>query len=492
MPRLLLLLAGLLMAFPAAAVTPGQLRSHIDILASDAFEGRAPGTEGESKTTDYIAGQFQRLGLEPAATGGGWLQPVRIVSRSPLTQSSQWRIGRARIELDQEGLIMIGSRARVRVKRAPVVFAGHGAVIPDKGIDQLAGADVKGAVVLILYEGPDVPGFPAYAERVQAAADRGAAAVIGIVADDISWSAILAGFNEGQNRLHEPAPPPIQGAMSQASAARILHLARTPLAALLDAAPGPSFAAVAVPLTATLEVRTQIRTLTTHNVVGRLRGGGATGESLLYLAHWDHLGICRAEGEADRICNGAVDNASGVAVFIEVARALAAGPRPERDILFVATTAEELGLLGAERFATQPPVPIGSIVAAINLDTVAIARKGQKVAVVGRGVAPLDRLIDETAREQGRALDSDREADALLERQDGWALARAGVPSVVVGGFFADMAELGAFLSGPYHQPGDNPGPHLMLDGAAEDADLLIALGRKLADPARYPRVPLR
>jgi Zn-dependent M28 family amino/carboxypeptidase len=225
-------------------------------------------------------------------------------------------------------------------------------------------------------------------------------------------------------------------------------------------------------------------------VVGRLRGTGATSESLLYLAHWDHLGICRAEGEADRICNGAVDNASGVASLIEIARGLAAAPRRPRDILFLATTAEEVGLLGAKAFASRPPVPLESIVAAINLDTVAIMPRGAPVAVMGRGIPALDQLVDATVAEAGRALDTDGEADALVERQDGWALARLGVPALMVGGSFSDMNRLEAFLEGPYHQPTDNPGPGLVLDGAAEDADLAIALGLKLADPSLYRHVP--
>ena len=133
-------------------------------------------------------------------------------------------------------------------------------------------------------------------------------------------------------------------------------------------------------------------------------------------------------------------------------------------------------------------VPLASIVAALNLDTVAIAPKGERVAVIGSGPAALDRLVEETVREQGRALDTDGEADAFLERQDGWALAQHGVPSLMVGASFSDMGRLQGFLGGAYHKAADNPGPGVMLDGAAEDAELLIALGRKLADPTLYPR----
>jgi Zn-dependent M28 family amino/carboxypeptidase len=208
------------------------------------------------------------------------------------------------------------------------------------------------------------------------------------------------------------------------------------------------------------------------------------------MAHWDHFGICRAEGEPDRICNGAVDNASGIAAMIEVAGHLARGRRPARDILFLATTAEEVGLLGAEEFVGRPTVPLASIAAVVNLDTIAIHRAGSPVAVIGRGTAPLDAAIDATIAAEGRRLDSDTEANGFLRRQDGWAFTRRGVPAVLVGGSFSDMALLNAFLEGAYHAPEDEVGPNLVLEGAAEDADLMVALARRLGEPTLYRRPP--
>ena len=206
----------------------------------------------------------------------------------------------------------------------------------------------------------------------------------------------------------------------------------------------------------------------------------------MVLGHWDHLGICRPEGEADRICNGAVDNASGMAMIIEAARALAAGTRPDRDILFMGTTAEEMGLLGAEHFGANLTLPAGKLVAAINIDTVAIAPAGAPVAIVGRGTTPLDPLVDQAARELGRKVDADLEANAFIQRQDGYALTRAGVPTVMVGGSFSDLGKLGAFLSGPYHKHDDDLNRPIELGGAAEDTVLTVALVRKLADPKVY------
>jgi hypothetical protein len=477
-------------AAPAFAqpVSTEALRRHVDMLASDAFEGREPGTPGEEKTIAYISRRLASLGLEPAAAGASWYQPVGLVTRRPEEQSVSFRGKRKRdrLSLDRDDLLLIGREARQRVEGARVVFAGHGAVAPDKGIDQLGDSDLAGAVVLILYQGPRDEGFPDFQERVKIVADRGAAAVIGIVGERPDWPSIQRFYDSGQKRLALDPPPVLAGLMRQGAAERLFRLGRGDLGMALNSNP-VSFTPAPLELKADLDIATRIDTMVTNNVVGRLRGSASDGRSLLYLGHWDHLGICEPESPTDRICNGAVDNASGIAVLLEVAAALARGPRPKRDIFFLATTAEEMGLLGAEHFARRPPLPLDSLVAAINLDTVAIGGRGEKVAVMGRGVPELDAIIDRTIAEAERTLDPDDEAAAFVQRQDGWALTQAGVPAIMVGGSFSDMAKLQAFLRTAYHSAADNPGPAVPLDGAAEDADLMIALGRKLADPRQYP-----
>jgi hypothetical protein len=474
---LALLCAAVSASAAAAAVAPEDLRRHIDILASNSFEGRAPGTAGEKKTTDYIVAQWQALGLEPAGDGGGWYQPVAVTTRTALTQSVSLRGRRASLDLDQRGIVLIGARAEERLVAAPVYFAGYGIGPGRPGI--------RGAVVLLTYAGPG--GMPPFEQRAKRMAAQGAAAVIGIYPREARWRAVQAGYETGMHGLDLSPLPAIEGALSEQAARRLFGIAGESFDRLSSDAADPSFLPRRLRLTASANVTTHVRRTLSNNVIGRLRGTAGGGQSVLYLAHWDHMGICGAEGAADRICNGAVDNASGIASLIEIARGLAAAPRPARDMIFLATTAEELGLLGATWFAARPPVPLAGIVAALNLDTVAIAPKGEKVAVIGRGLEPLDRLVDETIRAQGRVPDLDGEADAFVERQDGWALAQKGVPALMIGGSFSNMALLEAFLAGPYHQAADNPGPDLVLGGAAEDAELLIVLGRKLADPAVYP-----
>jgi hypothetical protein len=484
----LLISAPLAAQQPAAMITPAAMMRHIERLASDEFQGRAPGTEGERLTINYIAEQFAARGLEPGGEGGSWFQPVRLVERRPGASSVRWTLNGAVLPFEAGDLVLSGSEESVTIADAPVIFAGHGVRLPERGIDQLAGADIAGAVVLILAQGPEVEGFPTLNERVKTVSAAGAVAVIVVAGADLPWQALRRGGGRRTTQLESAPAPRLSGLIPMSAVQRLVAGAGGDMGRLLNDQPGSSFRAVTLPIRASMEASTAVNRYTSNNVVGRLRGSAQTGESLLFLAHWDHFGICRPEGAPDRICNGAVDNASGVAMMIEVAGRLSRQPHPPRDILFLATTSEEVGLLGAEYFAAHPTVPIESIVAAINMDTVAIHPAGEPVAVMGRGIPALDSVIDATIAAMGRRLDNDDEVAAFVRRQDGWKLTQAGVPAIMVGGSFSNMALLQAFLAGPYHQPEDQIGGAIVLEGAAEDANLTVELGRRLADPAQYQR----
>ena len=215
------------------------------------------------------------------------------------------------------------------------------------------------------------------------------------------------------------------------------------------------------------------------NLIGRIPGSDPAAGAIVVMAHWDHLGLCAPPGAADRICNGAVDNASGVAMLIEIARAIARGPRPKRSLIFVATTGEEMGLLGAKVFAADPPVPLDTIAAGFNLDTMAGAPRGSPVTTIPRGTL-LDPQIEAVAAALGRTVDRSDAANALLMRQDGWALMQAGVPAVLMGGAY--RGGLRHCLATRYHHPDDDL-RGIELGGAAEDGDLHVALLRRLANP---------
>jgi Zn-dependent M28 family amino/carboxypeptidase len=208
---------------------------------------------------------------------------------------------------------------------------------------------------------------------------------------------------------------------------------------------------------------------------------------VLVLAHWDHLGECGAPEAADRICNGAADNASGIALMLELARRLKAGAPPARDIYFLATSAEEPGLLGIRSFIKNPPFTLASIVAAFNLDMMAVAPAGSPVGFVGRGQdAQLDAVILDEIAKDGRGLGDQSLADSFLRRQDGWALVQAGVPAVLLSSTYGSRAVLDPFLALRYHQPSDEAAT-VELGGAIDDLLLHEALIRRIADPASYP-----
>ena len=486
MKRLAALAVGLALATAASTQSPadpaieGALMRHIAALSDDAMAGRKPGTPGADKAVHYIVSQMQAAGLVPGV--GGWYQPVDLVERKPTSIRGLWHTDRKRIAFTSRDFILLGAQKRLRLDHAPLIFAGYGLEANVEGVD------LRGTIVLLLPGHPaNAPDFPTLEVRRAALANRGAAAVPIIAASDARWERIRDQYRQGRTLLAADAGPAAIGIMSDTLWRQLAAGAGHDARQLETAAAVTGFRALPLAGFVNLRVKTAIRRYRSVNVVGRIDGAQRPGEALLYTAHWDHLGLCRRPAVQDRICNGAVDNASGVALMLETARALAAGPKPGRSILFVATTAEEMGLLGARSFVRTPPVPAKSIIAALNLDTVAVAPKGAPVAIIGRGMTALDPLIDATARALGRKVDSDTDANSLFSRQDGFALASGGIPAVMIGGAFSDMAVLESFFASRYHGPSDDLYHGIELGGAAEDTVLHIALGRALADPERFP-----
>ena len=236
-----------------------------------------------------------------------------------------------------------------------------------------------------------------------------------------------------------------------------------------------------------LRVMNAMGPITSNNVVGKVPGRNPDGKAVIFMAHWDHLGLCRPEGEPDRICNGAVDNASGSAAVLAVASRVARMSL-DRDVWFVFTSAEEWNLLGAKAFAAAPPLPLDSIVAGFNLDTIAVAPAGMPVAMIAEKYSPLTQLVKDAAAAVGRSWDGDEEAASFIERQDGWALASKKVPMVMAGGSFSDMKKLRAFLSSDYHGKDDELTVKTDLSGAVEDANLHIELVRRAASRSFNPQ----
>ena len=468
-----------------APVTEADLAGHIKVLAGDAFEGRAPGTEGEDRTIAYIVGEWAKAGLE-AVPGSAtpWLQPVPFVETQALAGTAKFKAGGRDIAIEDDGLILSSRDASIALSDVPAVFVGYGIDGAGK-----VNADVRGKLAIMLFDNaPFGDKLPRYRERRQMLADAGASAVLVIATDAVPWTALRESAGAKAVRLAS-APPgaPVSGFLSIEAADALLKQAGQESAALREAAKSPDYKGALLPITADISAQSVTRPFASNNVIAKLPGARPDGKAVLFLGHWDHLGICGKEGEADRICNGAVDNASGIAVLIEVAKRLGAGTRPDRDIYFMATTAEEKGLLGAHYFADHPLVPLSDITVALNVDTIAISPRGTPVATIGRGKPAYDAVVRDVATKLGRTLDEDGEADAFIQRQDGWALGAKGVTSLMVGGSFSDMKLLEAFLGSDYHSAADNFSDRIPLGGAAEDADLHVALGRAFADTKRWP-----
>lgn len=485
MSRLILPILLASLAVPAAAqtVTPNDLRAHVAVLASDDYGGRAPDSEGGRKTVLYVATQLSAAGLMPGAADHRWYQPVDLIAHRSLSGTAQFkRPDGTAIEIAEHALLMSGRDAAARLPGVPLVFTGYG-IAP--GAEP---PDLTGRLALMLADHP--PGDDRdLAGRAAALAAAGAAGVLLVFAENDPVDRLRESWRRKTTELasKDAARPQFYGGISDHAARRLFAATGDTLAeARLRAEDNPALVEP-LALTADLAARSEIERLSSFNVVGKLAGRDPAAGAVMFLAHWDHLGLCRPEGAPDRICNGAAENASGVAVLIETARRLASGPALDRDVYFLATTAEELGLLGACAFIADPPLPLADIVAAFNLDTVAIAPAGAPLAIIGRGKTPIADDIASVARSIGRTIDPDDDANAFIKRQDGWALLERGVPAVMANGGFSDSERLQRFLGSDYHGPGDELTADMDLTGAAEDADLHVALGRYFGDATRYP-----
>lgn len=462
-------------------VSEAQLRAHIAELASDAFGGRLPGTAGETLTAHYIARHLAAAGFTGAMPDGSYYQPVPLVELHVRGGGASWTATNAEARTIAEIVTRAPGGGDVSVN-APVVFVGHG-VDPSGAVL----ADVRGKVALMMFENRPGENPLSLTARRDALTAAGAVATVIIGPAQASWAALRGSFTGGRPQLvSRISRGQIEALVSVAATDQMLAGQGITLAALREQAQAADFAGVPLTGTMVITATTVRRAYNSYNVVARLAGQRTGSGTVVMMGHWDHLGQCRPEGAEDRICNGAVDNASGIAVLLEVGRRLAAGAAMDRDIMIVATTAEEQGLLGAYHFTAEPLVPLPSIPILLNVDTVAIAARGAPMAMVGRGTTPLDAEVDAVARALGRAIDTDDEANAFIQRQDGWAFTQVGVPAVMAGGSFTDMAPLQAFLGGAYHGPDDELGDAVPLGGAADDADLHVALARHFASTTAH------
>ena len=454
-----------------------QLRGHIAVLASDDYGGREPGTDGEAKTLRYLGKQWFDIGLISGTNDPGhdWFAPVTLVAREPAASTAFFTRKGKRLPLVADDVLMLTSGNRSLVENAPLLFVGNGLVTPSR--NELAGR------VAVLLAGPGDTGA-----RQNALLKAGAGAVLTVLDDERTIAEVTARRKRsGYALASEIIGGDLEGFITAPAFAQLLASPVQGLEALQGAAKSPQFTPVPLDLTATLEATTRETTIRTHNLIGKLEGKRPEAGAVLFLAHWDHFGQC-AEAPAEHlICNGAIDNASGLAVLTEVARRLSKSGQPDRDIYFLATTSEELGLLGAQAFAENPPIPLKQFVAAFNIDSTAIAPAGTPFAIVGKGMTALDPAIAAFAKADKRRLADGAYANAYVKRQDAWALLRYDVPAVMVTTAYGEIARMERYFETDYHRPSDRYRANLELGGAADDVGFLVTLGRNFADLKKYP-----
>ena len=506
----------------ARTIDPARLAEHVRTLASDEFQGRGPATPGEEKAVAYIAEQFRAAGLQPGGPNGSWYQDVPLnqsdivgrpdVSitvagrREPLTQGEDIAVRASMQNVD-----------RVSIANAPLVFLGYGVKAPERKWDDFKGQNVRGKVGIVLINDPDfetgqgdfggkaMTYYGRWTYKYEEAARQGLAGLL-IVHEtapaSYGWPTVK---NSNTNTMFDivrsnPAEvhPLLEGWIQRNVAVKLLQVAGQDFDALKRQAQTREFRPVTLG-SATFSANYAVKraTIRSRNVLGRLPGSAHPEETILYGAHWDHLGVGAPDARGDSIYNGAVDNATGVAAIIELARAFAAGPRPERSILFAAWTAEEKGLIGSEYYAANPVYPLETTVAGFNVDALSPAGPARDVLVVGYGQSELEDRLERVLTAAGRVVARDAHPEAgYFYRSDHFPMAKRGVPmlyidsgmDLVTGGTAAGESADSAYREDRYHQPADEYDPAAWnLAGIAQDVTVLYRLGLELAGSRDWP-----
>lgn len=500
---------------------------HIRVLAADGFEGRAPGTRGEELTVKYLIEQFRGAGLEPGNPDGTWTQKVPLLGIQPSGYSPlvidrnekkhSFAVGDEVVVFSQHAV------EAVTLLDSDVVFVGYGVQAPELGWDDFKGFDARGKTLVMLVNDPPVPLadgsgldpkmfggeamtlYGRWTYKYDKAAELGAAAVL-IVHETKAAGypfSVVQGFGRERFDLVTPdknlGRAAVQGWLSLDAARRLFQIGGLDYAELARSAAKASFKPVRLNMRAGLSFQQALRTVESQNVIARLPGSdpALAGQSVIYTAHWDHLGVGEPR-DGDAIYNGAADNASGTAALIEIARALKkASPPPPRSLLFLATTAEEQGLLGSRYYTEFPLWPLDETLANINVDNnLPMWGRTRDVMVIGFGASELDDYLRDAAAEQQQTLTPDREPEkGYYYRSDHFNFAKVGVPALSVNDGvdyvgkppgFGEQKQA-EYTARDYHAPSDHVQPGWELSGFAEQAKLLMAVGYRVAHAPRFP-----
>ena len=510
---------------PAAAhtftadITEGDFADMVNTLASDEFEGRAPGSVGEEKTAAYLEAQMKRIGLQPG-NNGSYFQDVPMVEttadEAATTLSLTTSTGKRDLKFGTD--YVIGTRTgqtEVKLDASDLVFVGYGVDAPEQQWNDYAGQDWTGKTVVMFVNDPGFHGkdealfggnrmtyYGRWTYKFEEAARKGAAAAL-IVHDtagaSYGWDVVKNSWSGAQYDLPAKDDPekriPLQGWLSAEAAKQLFADAGLDLEAAYASAGKRGFKPVPLKAQLSAAVKSTITEKTSRNVIGVLPGASKPDEAVLYMAHWDHLGKHEGE-EGDNIYNGAVDNATGVAGILEIAEAFAhQDPKPARSVVFVAVTLEESGLLGSKYYVAHPTFPLNKIAGVINLDAMSVGGKSRDFVVTGKGNSQLEDMLKVYADQQGRVLaEEGNPAGGYYFRSDHFNFAKAGVPALYAkggndlldGGVDAGKAASEEYAK-RYHQASDEVHDGWKLDGVVQDLQALYGVGKDLAVEGAWP-----
>jgi Zn-dependent M28 family amino/carboxypeptidase len=529
---LALALAGCASTRDAGGGSPGPIDANrmsivTRTLASDEFQGRAPGTEGEAKTIAYLSEQFRQMGIEPAGENGGYTQRVPLV-RTQLKAPGSVSIAMKgkTIPLDVPGdvyLSTVRETERARIAGAPMVFVGYGVTAPERQWDDFKGVDLTGKVAVFLVNDPDfeapagdpVAGrfggqamtyYGRWTYKFEEAARRGAIGALVVhetAGAGYGWNTVQAPGGENYNIVLRPGaqqPVLLQGWIQRAATEALFRRAGLDFEAVKRQARSRDFRPIELGARFSADFAVESNRVESHNVLAKITGANRPQETVWFGAHWDAYGSGAPDSRGKRIRPGALDDGSGIAGVLELARAFKAGKRPDRTLVFAAWTAEERGLLGSEYYAANPLFPHESAVANLTLDTLQPNGAARDVVLIGKGQSQLEDMLERAAAAQGRTVTADaRPERGLFYRADHFPFAKRGVPVLLVmalgGG--VDLVNGGRergdrwvteFTANCYHQTCDEWRPDYDWSGAAQDTALLYRIGRDLAFGSAWPR----
>ena len=504
----------------AADISEATMKEVTEALSSDEFEGRMPGSIGEEKTVALLTERFKAAGLQPG-NNGSWVQKVPLVEitgkdYAPLTISGKGFDKAFEYSTDWVG-VTYREDARTTLADSELVFVGYGINAPEKGWNDYEGLDMSGKTAVILVNDPDfgtegldgpfngkaMTYYGRWTYKYEEAARQGAAGAI-IIHDtepaSYGWNVVESSWSGPQAYAQRGADAPpltrMNGWVQNEIGKEILKAAGQDPAKLFANAKKKGFKAVPLGLKASTSFSNDIRKFESQNVIGILPGSEAPEEYVIHTAHWDHLGRCTPAPDGDDICNGAVDNATGTAALVALAEAHAKIGPARRTLVFLAVTAEESGLLGADYYAANPVFPLDKTVGGINMDAFLIAGPSKDVTVVGPGKSQLDQFLEAALTADGRVATPNPNPEAgYYYRSDHFAFAKRGVPMLYIDGgedLVDGGKEAGAVLAldyreNRYHGPKDEYDPNWDWSGVMADLQLMYRIGRMLGMSTSWP-----